>query len=196
MNGTLAPADTALWKRLNALLEVGMALPESERRAWLDTLPEADADLKPRLEAMLARADSDSEFMAKAAPFTALGLEPGSYKVSAWASDLVEVVVEDVAAGTDDLLVVLPWGDEIAGRVIGVDGAPVPLAELGRVEPNGDVLCLGPADRDGRFSLRCSSGTRHTLVAWAPDGSARSCSPAQLVVASTPDVELVVPGSR
>src|SRR6186713_2134302 len=56
MNETRAPSDTALWKRLNALLEEGMALPASGRRAWLDALPAADAALKPRLEAMLERA--------------------------------------------------------------------------------------------------------------------------------------------
>jgi hypothetical protein len=78
MSGTLSPPDTDLWKRLNALLEEGMALPGSERRAWLDALPEADAPLKPRLEAMLERADTGSEFMARPAPFTALGIEPGA----------------------------------------------------------------------------------------------------------------------
>jgi hypothetical protein len=78
MNETRAPSDTALWKRLNALLEEGMALPASGRRAWLDALPAADAALKPRLEAMLERADTGSDFMAKPAPFTALGLEPGT----------------------------------------------------------------------------------------------------------------------
>ena len=78
MKDTLAPPDTELWKRINALLEAGMALPSSERRAWLDGLTGSDAALRPRLEAMLERADTGSDFMEKPAPVAAWGVEPGA----------------------------------------------------------------------------------------------------------------------
>src|SRR5688572_30462340 len=78
MKDTLAPADTELWKRINALLEHGMALPAAERRAWLDGLTGEDAALRPRLEAMLERADTGSDFMEQPAPIAAWGIDPGA----------------------------------------------------------------------------------------------------------------------
>jgi tetratricopeptide (TPR) repeat protein len=74
MTNTFSP-HTEMWKRINALLEVGMAMPPKERRAWLEGLTGTDAALKPRLEAMLERADTASDFMDKPVPLAAWNAE-------------------------------------------------------------------------------------------------------------------------
>jgi hypothetical protein len=48
--------DAERLKRVNALLEEALALPEAERDAWLQALPAAQHDLLPMLRAMLSRA--------------------------------------------------------------------------------------------------------------------------------------------
>ena len=53
--------DTDRLRRVNALLEAALALPEAERDAWLATLPAAQQDLVPTLRAMLARAGVETD---------------------------------------------------------------------------------------------------------------------------------------
>jgi len=56
--------DTRHLQQLNTLLEVGLALPEADREAWLQALPEAQHALVPLLRAMLRRAAVETdEFM-------------------------------------------------------------------------------------------------------------------------------------
>ena len=50
--------DADTWTRLDHLLDEVLDLPPHERLAWVDRLAGADADLAPRLRALLARADS------------------------------------------------------------------------------------------------------------------------------------------
>ncbi|HEX5687732.1 MAG TPA: hypothetical protein VFY73_27270, partial [Ideonella sp.] len=54
---TLARAELA---RLSELLDQALDLPRDERAAWLGRLSEADATLRPQLEAMLADADEET----------------------------------------------------------------------------------------------------------------------------------------
>jgi eukaryotic-like serine/threonine-protein kinase len=53
--------DPARLKRVNALLEAALALPESERERWLKTLPPEQQALAPTLRAMLARASAQTD---------------------------------------------------------------------------------------------------------------------------------------
>ncbi|MEO8122750.1 MAG: serine/threonine-protein kinase [Burkholderiales bacterium] len=46
------------WARLRQLLDEALDLPASQRNAWMHALPAADADLLPRLRALLAHAES------------------------------------------------------------------------------------------------------------------------------------------
>ena len=46
--------DAATWARLSALLDQALALPATEREAWLAGLPTTVADLRTRLRALLA----------------------------------------------------------------------------------------------------------------------------------------------
>lgn len=48
------------WKRLDALLAEGLALPQEERAAWLDRLAPENAEFRPKLTEMLARSGADS----------------------------------------------------------------------------------------------------------------------------------------
>jgi len=48
--------DSALWARLNRLLDEALDLPPGERRLWLDRLPPEHADLEERLRALLSHA--------------------------------------------------------------------------------------------------------------------------------------------
>src|SRR5262245_13365841 len=63
---------------LNRLLKHALDLPASQRKAWLEALPEADARLGPTLELLLARADAPetTDFLStlpKLDPFAAAG---------------------------------------------------------------------------------------------------------------------------
>ena len=54
------------WKRLDALLAEGLALPVEERAGWLDRLSPEDEPFRTRLTEMLARSGADSEsFMGR-----------------------------------------------------------------------------------------------------------------------------------
>ncbi len=48
------PCPPALWPRFSARLDEMLALPEPEQAPWLAALPEADAELRPGLAAVLA----------------------------------------------------------------------------------------------------------------------------------------------
>jgi serine/threonine-protein kinase len=52
--------DADAWATLRQLLDEGLALPRSERAAWLSGLAPRHAPLKPHLERLLARADDDT----------------------------------------------------------------------------------------------------------------------------------------
>ncbi|MEK8034107.1 serine/threonine-protein kinase [Ideonella sp. DXS29W] len=54
--------------RLSQLLDQALDLPRAERAAWLGRLGEADATLRPQLEAMLAEADDETTGGASEAP--------------------------------------------------------------------------------------------------------------------------------
>jgi hypothetical protein len=53
----IAPSvhDLPKWRRINTLLEVGLALPPLERESWLVRVASEHADLIPLLRALLAR---------------------------------------------------------------------------------------------------------------------------------------------
>jgi eukaryotic-like serine/threonine-protein kinase len=60
--------EVARWRRVNTLLQQGLALSPAEREIWLTHLAEDHAHLLPLLRALLARASSESHaFMARAA---------------------------------------------------------------------------------------------------------------------------------
>lgn len=48
-------------QRLNALLEEGLSLPESERASWLSRLQETDPELQSRLRALLNRSEVETD---------------------------------------------------------------------------------------------------------------------------------------
>ena len=56
-----ATPDTQHLQQLNTLLEVGLSLPEGEREAWLQALPEGQHALVPLLRAMLRRAAVETD---------------------------------------------------------------------------------------------------------------------------------------
>jgi eukaryotic-like serine/threonine-protein kinase len=58
--------DTQHLQQLNALLEVGLALPDGERETWLQALPEAQHALVPLLRAMLRRASVETDAFMRA----------------------------------------------------------------------------------------------------------------------------------
>ena len=59
-----ATPDTQHLQQLNTLLEVGLALPDGDREAWLQALPEGQRSLVPLLRAMLRRSSVETdEFM-------------------------------------------------------------------------------------------------------------------------------------
>lgn len=58
--------DTAHLRHLNTLLEQGLALPEAEREAWLQALPDEHRPLAPLLRTLLIRAEVETDtFMRK-----------------------------------------------------------------------------------------------------------------------------------
>jgi eukaryotic-like serine/threonine-protein kinase len=59
---TLQPnPDPGHLKKVNALLEVALALPDNERQSWLDALPPDQQPLAPVLRALLARAGHSAD---------------------------------------------------------------------------------------------------------------------------------------
>ncbi|MCW5656143.1 MAG: protein kinase [Burkholderiaceae bacterium] len=70
-----ATPDTQHLQQLNTLLEVGLALPEGEREAWLQALPEGQHALVPLLRAMLRRAAVETDAFMRAPAAAALGDE-------------------------------------------------------------------------------------------------------------------------
>ena len=66
------PPDTAHLRHMNALLEQALALPESQREAWLQGLPAEHRALVPLLRTLLLRAEVETDtFMRK--PVSPLG---------------------------------------------------------------------------------------------------------------------------
>src|SRR5262245_48252957 len=60
--------DTAQLRHMNVLLEVGLALPEEDREAWLQALPPQLRALTPSLRVLLARATEETDgFMRRSA---------------------------------------------------------------------------------------------------------------------------------
>jgi eukaryotic-like serine/threonine-protein kinase len=79
---TQKPApDADRLRKVNALLQVALSLPESEREPWLKTLPDHQQHLIPALSALLARAsvETDDFLRQPINPFAgqAHGLRPG-----------------------------------------------------------------------------------------------------------------------
>lgn len=74
---TLRPApDTAQLQQMNTLLKAALALPEGEREAWLQALPQQHAALVPLLRAMLTRASVETDqFMRKPVALAGVGLD-------------------------------------------------------------------------------------------------------------------------
>ncbi|MGH8237753.1 MAG: protein kinase domain-containing protein, partial [Steroidobacteraceae bacterium] len=50
-----SPFAPESWAELNRLLDAALDLPAAERQAWLETLPDEQAAIKPRLQALLMR---------------------------------------------------------------------------------------------------------------------------------------------
>jgi len=61
---------SADWHRLNGLLAQALDLEGEARRAWLDTLPESAADLRPLLTELLAQSEATAFSESTAAPTT------------------------------------------------------------------------------------------------------------------------------
>ncbi|HYJ96514.1 MAG TPA: serine/threonine-protein kinase, partial [Burkholderiaceae bacterium] len=86
-----ATPDTQHLQQLNTLLEVGLALPDGDREAWLQALPEGQRSLVPLLRAMLRRSSVETdEFMRAPAglvldepeePVDAAGDVVGAYRL-------------------------------------------------------------------------------------------------------------------
>ena len=80
MSAAVPAPDADRLRRLNALLETGLALPESDRAAWLAGLPNDQKAFAPRLGEMLARAVVETDTFMRESPGVALGevetLEP------------------------------------------------------------------------------------------------------------------------
>ncbi|MCW5656142.1 MAG: hypothetical protein KIT60_00440 [Burkholderiaceae bacterium] len=53
--------DTAYLRQVNTLLEQGLALPEAEREAWLQALPDEHRPLAPLLRTLLIRAEVETD---------------------------------------------------------------------------------------------------------------------------------------
>ena len=64
--------DTQHLQQLNTLLQVGLALPQAEREAWLQSLPEAQHALVPLLRAMLRRSSVETDSFMRAPASLAL----------------------------------------------------------------------------------------------------------------------------
>src|SRR6476660_258227 len=58
MTGSLE-LDATAWAALRRLLDDALALPRTQRAAWLAGLPDEHAALKPHLARLLAHADDD-----------------------------------------------------------------------------------------------------------------------------------------
>ena len=86
----LPPApDTDRLRRLNALLETALALPEPERARWLHTLPPEERPLAPMLQSMLSRAGRETDtFLRHPLALTGIGTD--------LADDLVDAAGDDV----------------------------------------------------------------------------------------------------
>src|SRR5215831_12276698 len=58
--------DVPRWRRINLLLQEGLALPQAEREIWLKRIANEQDDLMPLLRALLTRATTESDaFMAR-----------------------------------------------------------------------------------------------------------------------------------
>jgi serine/threonine-protein kinase len=78
-------------RRLNALLQAGLAFPKAQRAGWLRGLADADRDLAPDLAEMLVRGDADpGTFMrwpaalsvaARIRPYLGFGDQVGPYRL-------------------------------------------------------------------------------------------------------------------
>ena len=67
-------------RRLSALLDTALELPESERDSWLGQLTGDDTPLAPTLRELLARQASreTADLLERPAAFTVAGVEPGA----------------------------------------------------------------------------------------------------------------------
>jgi hypothetical protein len=74
-------------------------------------------------------------------------------------------VVRGVAAGTRDVLVVIPHSTWIEGVVVGPDGAPVPHAIVYGFDARGTPLGSTNADEHGHFRYRVAVETTTDLTA-------------------------------
>src|SRR5499427_8609354 len=58
--------DVPKWRRVNTLLQRGLALPVAERETWLSQIAYEQSDLMPLLRALFSRATAESDaFMAR-----------------------------------------------------------------------------------------------------------------------------------
>ena len=58
--------DVPRWRRVNSLLQQGLALPQAQREIWLTRIADEQADLMPLIRALLTRATAESDaFMAR-----------------------------------------------------------------------------------------------------------------------------------
>jgi RNA polymerase sigma factor (sigma-70 family) len=115
--------------------------------------------------------------------FELWGLEPGSYRIGASsgfnpsrpqrARPWIECLVEDVAAGTDDLGIALPDLSSVKGTVVGPTNKPVfgAIIELGQ---SSDTLISTTisTDQNGEFELFLPADQSFTLDFWPPVGAA------------------------
>ncbi len=115
--------------------------------------------------------------------FEMWGLDPGVYRITASSGfsrsrphgDMpwFEFQLEDIEAGTQDLLITLPRLNKLEGIVVGPDHEPVFGAIVGiDHNKNGSFAPTTSTDSKGKFALLLVEGMDYTLMAWPPVGAA------------------------
>lgn len=105
-------------------------------------------------------------------------LEKGRYRVLAWPENrdgneadgtlYSNRVVDDVAAGTSGLDIVLAPGKRTRGQVLGANGAPLPSVYVAAKDERGNSLTAVLTDSNGRFELLLDPEREHELEARPP----------------------------
>ena len=132
------------------------------------------------------------------------GLVPGSYFLQVVPlvgpggeeSDLGRLDLPDVAAGTEDLEIVLQTIELTRGFVHDADGNPLNLVEVRAVDAAGETLVYDHSNPEGHFALSIEGGLLVTLIAIPFDeGEKPFYMPREVVPGHCAHLEDVVSGS-
>jgi protocatechuate 3,4-dioxygenase beta subunit len=107
----------------------------------------------------------------------------------------VATSVEDVAAGSEDVVIELRAGSAIRGRVVDLDGRAVAGATVSASDATTAWLGSAESDAEGRFTLRVPTGGHADVRACPPgaDPDPARCATALGVAAATVGLELRLP---